>query len=314
MQILSKQTLEEIRRWIYKNARPLDLALWQYHFENGSKEAVLAILPCYQNSDGGFGGAIEPDNWNPASTPYNAQFVIRILRQIDFYDTAHPIYQGLFRYLENTEYKADYGWFFIIPSNDNYPHARWWDYNQQDNVFQSIGITAILSGFILRYGEKQSNLYQMAKEYAKLLVCKLPTTKNFGDMGIGGYCRLLDDLESAGLTKEFNHPDFSEQIFSLVRNKIQNETGNFMANPLEFVLSPNSRFYDENKPEVENALDQIILNRPASGVWDIPWEWYNGNKYPKAFAISENWWKSFEAIEKLLQLKRFGRLAKDIIS
>ncbi|WMJ85652.1 hypothetical protein [Anaerocolumna sp. MB42-C2] len=310
---LSALSFEEIRRWIYKNARPLDLALWQYQFEHGSKEAVLSILLYYQNSDGGFGGPIEPDNWNPASTPYNAQFVTRILRQIDFYDTAHPVYRGLFRYLENTEHKDSYGWYFVIPSNDNYPHARWWDYNQQDNVYQSIGITAILSGFILRYGDKLSNLYQMAEDYTKSIVKNLPATKNFGDMGIGGYCRLLDDIESAGLTKEFDYQNFRGIISNLIRDKIHNETDNFMANPLEFVLSPDSRFYEENKDEVESALDQIILNKPASGVWDIPWEWYNGNKYPKAFAISENWWKSFEAIEKLLQLKRFGRLDKNIL-
>ena len=27
------------RRFVYKNARPLELAKWQYHFENGSREA-----------------------------------------------------------------------------------------------------------------------------------------------------------------------------------------------------------------------------------------------------------------------------------
>ena len=32
------------RRFVYKNARPLELAKWQYHFENGSREAVLETL------------------------------------------------------------------------------------------------------------------------------------------------------------------------------------------------------------------------------------------------------------------------------
>ena len=50
MKRLSKTALYEIRNWIYRNARPLDLAFWQYHFEIGSKEEVLRILQCYQNS------------------------------------------------------------------------------------------------------------------------------------------------------------------------------------------------------------------------------------------------------------------------
>lgn len=102
---------------MYQNARPLDLALWQYHFENGSRDTVLSILQCYQNSDGGFGNTIDPDNWNPDSTAYNAQIVIKMLRQIDFVDATtsfwtiesrqkisisqstptNPIRRGLFR-------------------------------------------------------------------------------------------------------------------------------------------------------------------------------------------------------------------------
>lgn len=312
MKQLSIEAFEEIRRWIYCNARPLELALWQYQFEHGSKEAVLSVLMNYQNEDGGFGTAVEPDNWNPESTPYTASFVIRILRQIGFVNTEHPIYQGIFRFLENTPYKADYGWFFVVQSNEHYPHARWWDYNEEDNRHQSIGITAILSGFILRYGDKTSALYRRAFEYAKRLLETLPATVHFGDMGIKGHCELWRDLEEAGLLQELPCMGVQEKLQELVRNKINREKDNFMANPLEFVLSPDSRYYEEYKLEVESALDRLLDQRPEQGIWEIPWEWYNGNKYPKAFAISENWWKSFEGIEKLLQLKRFHRLAFEL--
>ncbi len=306
MKTLDKQSFEEIRRWIYRNARPLDLAIWQCLFEDGSQETVLSILSYYQNDDGGFGGPIEPDNWNPESSPYKVQHVIRMLCMIDFYDVTHPVYQGIFRFLKNTGYKADFGWFFITPANDAYPHASWWDYPSKDNEFQSVGITAILSGFILKHGKEDQKLYQMACDFTKTLIKYLSTASNFGDMGVKGYCRLAEDIEAAGLTEVFDYPYLCERLHTLVRGQIL--TNHFMANPLEFVPTQSSSFYDENKIEVEAALDRIIDQRPEQGVWDIPWEWYNGNKYPKAFAISENWWKSYEAIDKLLQLKRFGRL------
>lgn len=35
---------EKAKTFIYRNARPLDLARFQYHFENGSKENVLHVL------------------------------------------------------------------------------------------------------------------------------------------------------------------------------------------------------------------------------------------------------------------------------
>lgn len=308
MKSLTKTALNEIKNWIYRNARPLDLALWQYHFEKGSKEEILRILQCYQNSDGGFGNTVDPDNWNPDSTAYNAQIVIKMLRQIDFVDVTHPIYQGIFRYLENTEHKSEHGWFFTIPSNDHYPHGIWWSYNQETNVFQNVGTTASLCGFILRFVEKTSHLYEIAKDYTIMLIERLKTETEHGDMGVNGYCELLEDIEAAGLTREFDYVYLSDKTSFLVREKIRKEKDNFMANPLEFVLTPQSKYYDENRQEVENALDNIIESRPENGVWGIPWEWYNDYTVSKNFAISENWWKAAKATEKLLQLQNFGRL------
>ena len=42
------------KKFILKNSRPLDMARWNYLFENGSKEEVINILKNYQNDDGGF--------------------------------------------------------------------------------------------------------------------------------------------------------------------------------------------------------------------------------------------------------------------
>ena len=40
---LSKSDFQSIKRWMYRNARPLDLARWQYHFENGNYEKEFSI-------------------------------------------------------------------------------------------------------------------------------------------------------------------------------------------------------------------------------------------------------------------------------
>ena len=51
-------TFLKAKEFMYRNARPLDLARFQYHFENGRKEAVINVLSYYQNKDGGFGHAV----------------------------------------------------------------------------------------------------------------------------------------------------------------------------------------------------------------------------------------------------------------
>ena len=99
MKRLSTDSIDEIRSWIYRNARPIELAIWQYEFENGSKEAVLSALSHYQNDDGGFGNALEPDNWDPNSSPYTTLNAISKLKNINFTDTNHPIMQGILKFL-----------------------------------------------------------------------------------------------------------------------------------------------------------------------------------------------------------------------
>lgn len=61
--------VEKAIEFIKRNARPVELAEFQCLFENGPKAALVEALKPYQNSDGGFGHALEPDNWNPNSTP-----------------------------------------------------------------------------------------------------------------------------------------------------------------------------------------------------------------------------------------------------
>lgn len=37
---LSEREFKGIRNWVYRNARPVDLARWEYHFEEGPVSAV----------------------------------------------------------------------------------------------------------------------------------------------------------------------------------------------------------------------------------------------------------------------------------
>lgn len=119
-------TYKKAREFIYKNARPLDMARWQYHFENGSKDAVLNTLSYYQNEDGGFGHALEADAWNPNSTPIQTWTATEILREIDFTDNSHTIIYGILSYLESGQSFEGKFWFNTIKSNNIYPHAPWW--------------------------------------------------------------------------------------------------------------------------------------------------------------------------------------------
>jgi hypothetical protein len=312
MKILTAVELNEIRTWIYRNARPIDLSLWKYHFENGDRETVLDYLAYYQNGDGGFGHALEADNWNPHSTPYTTLTAINILKTINFEDMEYPILKGISRFLESSAFCTESGWHFSIPSNNNYPHAPWWTYNEERNEFEGIGITAEIVSFILKYAEKGSSLYKKAFTLVEVLIKILQTASNFGDMGINGYCILLDRIENEELTDNFDYQFMKDKVKGLVHDSIIRDTSKWIyysVRPSDYICSPRSIFYEDNKDIVERELDYLIETRPKGGVWDITWSWFDNNeKYAKEFAISENWWKATKAIEKLRFLQAFDRL------
>jgi hypothetical protein len=309
---LTRSGFEEVRTWIHRNAREIELAQWRYHFENGSRDSVLNALAAYQNSDGGFGHGLEADCWNPDSSPYQTLTAISILEGIGFTETAHPIVQGILRFLDSGAHYNENGWIFSIPSNDGYAHAPWWTYSANANTYESIGITAGLTAFILKHTGKDSALYRRAVSETERLLGIIFGTGKLGDMGIGGCCQLLNALKQTGLEQRFDLASLTERLRSLVNNSIVRDTAQwefYGVRPSNYITNPDSIYFDDNRDIVETELDYLIRTKPAGGGWGITWTWFDNNdKYPKEFAVSENWWKAGKAIEKLLLLRSFGRI------
>lgn len=301
---------------MYRNARQIELTIWQYFFEKGSKEAVLSSLSLYQNDDGGFGNALEADSWNPNSSPYITLTAINILEDLKITDRQNPIMQGIFKFLESNAYCSENGWYFNIPSNNDYAHAPWWTYDMEANAVEGIGVTAGLVGFIFRHANEASELYKKAISISDVIINKLNTSGYYGDMGIGGYCVLLESIKQAKLTWRFDCDFLTERLRELVNNSIERDTSkwvNYSVRPSDYIDSPENIFYKDNEDIVLRELDYIIETRPKNGVWDITWSWFeNNDKYAKEFAISENWWKASKAIHKIQLLRNFNRVDEKV--
>lgn len=307
--MLTKSKFNMIRTWVYRNARDIELSLWKYFFENGSKEDVISALSYYQNDDGGFGNSLEPDNWNPNSTPYTTLHAISILQDIKFTDLEHPIYKGILKYLHSEKDLMDYGWRFSIPTNDSYPHAPWWNYNEEENITESIGLTAGLAVFVLKYVDKNSALYQKTTVLVNSLMNRLMTESKFGEMGIGGFIKLLDAMQELNI-EGYEYTSLQLRLKDLVNNSIERDVSKWQyygVRPSKYITSPQSIYYDDNKDIVHKEINYLIETLPQNDVWGITWTWFeNLSKYPKEFAITENWWKPYTTIERLLFLRNFG--------
>ena len=304
---------DEVRRWMHRNARHLELTLWRHEFENGGREAVLDALSFYQNEDGGFGNALEPDSWNPNSAPYTTAHAIGILTKIGFTDVRHPIVNGILRFLDGGAYFSENGWEWSIPTNNDYPHAPWWNFRRADSATQ-FGLSCDIACFVLSVCEKDSALYGKTVTVIQNIVDGLrkPIEYDVAGGNVHGICNLAQALRKHDMLEKFDAAFLPETAKKMVANAIglddtkRKEVGRSV---LEYAGNPESVYYNDYKDAAQQELDLLIQTRPGRSVWGINWTWYeNMEKYTDAFAISENWWKGIRAVSNMRVLKSFNRL------
>ncbi len=302
MKKLTKAQFEQSAEWVHRNARGLELAMWRVLFENGDKRDFLRELRYYQNTDGGFGNKIEPDNWNPASTCAGIEHALRCAGLVDAGNELGDMADGVIKYLSGNVGYGQYGWQFRIPSNNDYPHAIWWTYAEAEEPEENIGLNSHLGLFAYKHAPKQSLAYERAVHELTRLPEWLEKGK-FGDMAANGFLSVL--TEAPEFVK-----GYEEKILSTINGAIERDTSKWSTYaklPSDYIASPQSLLYAGNEAIVEAELDYTLDNRPADGAWDITWQWYDDGKYTTEFQISRNWWRTQKTIEKLLFLKAFGR-------
>ncbi len=298
------------RSFVYRNARPIDIARWQYHFENGSNESVLTALAAYQNDDGGFGHALEPDAWNPHSSPIQTWAATEILREIGFADPAHPIIKGILRYLDSGKSFDGHFWYNVIKSNNDYPHAPWWRTESDSACHNDYNPTACLAGFIIRFSDKDSELFRLGCRIAKEASNSYMAQYLLDDMHTAAcFVRLTQYCKEAGATDVIDIVTLEEKLRKQVKHSITQNTAEwesgYICKPSQFFGSHDSIFFNDNKEIAEYECEYIVKSQLDDGSWGIPWNWAD---YPEEWAISKNWWKTNAAILNLLYLKGLGKM------
>jgi len=304
------KVFQKAKEFIYRNARPLDLARFRYHFENGSTEDVLNALAFYQNEDGGFGHALEPDSWNPNSSPIQTWYATEILREIGFTDSSHPITAGILKYLESGRDFDGRTWSILVKSTDNYPHAPWWDTVIGSTMHDDYNPTACLAGFILKIADKGSSIHDLGCRLAKEAFDSYMNQGYFDNMGtVSCYVRLMQYVEEAGMTDLFDINALKDKPVKQVERIICKDTSvwetSYICKPSQFFSSRDSIFYDTNRDIAEYECDFIINTQLEDGSWGITWKWI---AWPDEWAVSRNWWKSNVVITNLLYLRGFDKL------
>ena len=294
---------EKARRFVCQNARPLDMARWKFHFEGGSREEVINILLAYQNADGGFGYALEPDNWNPNSTPIAVWTASVILMEIGLWDADHPVIQGMLRYLESGKDFVTGKWCNTVPGNNAHPHAVWWHCDQEYGLPDD-NPTVTLCGFILYFANKEMSVYQKAVKIAREAVGEFLKTDRYEMHTLNNYLGLLRYCEKVTDFDLFDLGAFREKLYAAIADTVCREPEKWYT---EYVAKP-SFFYDltdrlfEILPArlCQAVADLIAAHQSEDGSWPVTWQWHNAFK---EYEISVNWWKASLCVKNLMYLK-----------
>ncbi len=297
-------TFEKARRFMYRHARPVDLARWQYHFEQGSKENVIKALAVYQNEDGGFGHGLEADNWNPHSSPITTWNACDILFEIDWQDREHAMVQGILRYLDSGKdfSETHRQWMNTIPTNNDYPHAIWWGFNGESDY--KYNPTAMLCGFILKFAEKGTSLYEkargIAREAIQWFLEKVPHVDRHETACFVTLYEYLKQTNEMPAEEEVFVRALKQQVNANIERDTEKWKTEYVDKPSAFRITPQSMFYDDNESIVQYECMFIREQQLEDGSFSVNWQWYNDYK---EFEAAKYMWKGVIVLENMLHLK-----------
>lgn len=301
---LSQQQFTQAKSFIEARARPLDQALYYFHFEEGSRQAVLEALIQFQNEDGGFGQALEPDSRLPASSPLATTVALQIMQDVSL-PASHPLFQQAVAYLSQTFHRKKGYWQPMDAAVNDFPHAPWWTYDhEQDKTLPEspINPTAEVLGYL--YAGLGQDLPDFCDDVAGMIASYLAKNVQTISMeGIHCYQRALD-LYPLDLQDRVK-PTLGAAIQNRVEPNPEAWSG-YVAKPLAFVHSPDSAWYDELRPGVEANLDYAIQSQAADGSWPPTWNW--GDDFPEAWAIARREWAGLITVGTLKTLRAFNRM------
>lgn len=297
---MAGRKLRSIRNFVFRYARPLDVARWNYHFEDGSAKEVLKALAAYKNFDGGFGHGIEPDFQNPNSTPTGTWAAVRILRELDFPEEAGNLMADIHRYLlNNGEFDGTY-WPGTVRSNNDWPHAPWWSHSERAEA--NYNPTAELAGFLVRTAKPGSPAHAAGEE----IIRSIP--ERLGDRvpevhELANFTAMLEDLAAAG-RQAILPDDFSQTIARQVHAAIEQnpdryDTDAYRTEPKFYIRGKSSPYFDANREICEFYAGWLEKTVGEDGAWEPNWAWGEQEMPPDA----RRDWKGILIVDNMLFLQ-----------
>lgn len=304
---LSKNDINKAKIFIMNQGRPLEQALCRYYFNGGSKEAILAELETFQNVDGGFGNALEPDLRAPESSVLCTTFALDILSDLGFSIDEEIVGKSL-NYLMRTYDEGTQAWRYLPDTTDTSPHAPWWN---QDGLEKTFGHflenpRVKICGYLFHYQELTSQEFRNDLLNRVLTHMEATGDKISGDTLLCYLylfqCRNLPSSAKQCLGHKL------ERIIPASVEMDRSKWREYCLKPIAVVKSPSSPFLPLIAQAFETSLEYEIQNQEEDGSWLPFWSW--DGAYPEDWRVAKNEWSAILTLDVLKVLEAFGRIGE----
>lgn len=283
--------LEKGANFIWENARLLERVILKYHFYGGSAERILEILRTYQNEDGGFGHALEPDLRAPESHPLFAEFGLRTLYECNLRDSemAYKVCDFLSQHAD-----LEQGIPTILPSSRKYPRAAHWN-NPKAELPSFDRLTGLVG-----LANWQGVRHPWLQKAVEICVGSIATTKYTDAHTILTAFCLLESLLNRTTTDDL-FDKLAKELFEADFFCADVPVTGYGLTPLSFAPTPDSfcrRIFPDS--QIEAHLKDLESKQEDDGGWPIQWE------PPGDMAKWE--WRSHKTVSALFTLQAYRRI------
>lgn len=293
MRTLTKDGFATARRYLALNARLLERRRFDFLFNGGPAEPVRRVLRAYQNSDGGFGHALEPDLRGDGSQPQPAELALWILDEVDgFGDAMVPL---LCDWLAANA-GADGGIPFVLPSVRDAPRAPWWqpDMGPGGRAVSSINPTGPIAG-LLNAHRVDHPWVAAATEFCWREIAGLTNISAYDALTTLAFLERAGDRERA----EAEFERLADALLATVA--IDPDAEGHVHSPLEFAPRPGSmgrRLFIS--ADIERHLDVLIDRQQDDGGW--------APNFPMWTPVVTTEWGGWLTLSTLKTLRAYGRI------
>jgi len=278
--------------FLLRNGRLLERHVFATLVQGASPEHVIDALRAYQNDDGGFGNALEPDLRGPDSQPIHVDFALRVLRDVG---VAPPeMVARACSYL--TTLSVDGGVPAITESVLSSPHGEHWQ--PASWTADALNPTAMMAGLL--HALHVGNAWLTAADafvWRRLTEVKLAD----GPALAAVMCFLNnapDRRRAVMLAEEVADAIPEADFFALDPEDLR---GGYALTPLDLAPTPDALVGSLFAPELIAAhLDALDALQQPDGGWPITWE------APAGIAAME--YRGRMTVEAIGRLKAYGRI------